>query len=190
MANNEIWKDIKGYEGIYQISSFGRVISLNFNQKKSKGFLKVILNRRYPYVDLSKNNIVKHKSIHRLVAEAFLENKEEKPTVNHKDGNRLNNNLDNLEWATYSENNKHAHLTGLNRISEKCRKINSERNKLSGKKVFQYDFNYVLIKEHISQSLAAKELGLFASNISACVLGKSKFCGGFYWSSKRIENGE
>lgn len=185
MANNEIWKDIKGYEGIYQISSFGRVISLNFNQKKSKGFLKVILNRRYPYVDLSKNNIVKHKSIHRLVAEAFLENKEGKPTVNHKDGNKLNSNLDNLEWATYSENNKHAHFTGLNKISDKCRMINGERSSKSGQKVFKYSLEGVFICDYPSQSEAARQNNIHQSNISMCVLGKIDNFMGFKWTKEK-----
>lgn len=102
-----MWKDIKGYEGHYQVSDDGRVRSL-----KSKEPLVMKphpAGRGYETVCLCKNGNAKHAYIHRLVAEIFLENPENKPTVNHKDGNRLNNHVDNLEFMTYSENNQHAY---------------------------------------------------------------------------------
>lgn len=117
----EIWKDIEGQEGLYQVSSLGRVRSLDrcvttidSNKHNYKG---QILNptagkNHYPTIKLrTKEGTRKTFKVHRLVASAFLPNVKNKATVNHKDGNKLNNQLDNLEWATFSENNYHARRT-------------------------------------------------------------------------------
>lgn len=117
----EIWKDIKGHEGVYQVSNFGRVRSLDmvvnyfaFGKQCSrtgKGrILKPAISGQYLAVALNRGNT---QTIHRLVAEAFLPNPENKEQVNHKDGNKLNNTLYNLEWATRRENASHAVKTGL-----------------------------------------------------------------------------
>ena len=112
---NEIWKDIKGYEGLYQISNLGQVKSLarpinNFNQCCNKDkLLKGGIKRGYRQVILLKDKKRKYASVHRLVAEAFLPNPDKKPQVNHIDGNKKNNRLDNLEWVTASENMKHSY---------------------------------------------------------------------------------
>ena len=112
----EIWKDIKGYEGIYKISNYGKVFSVPRDKILSpavcgRGYLKVMLCRD------KKDH--KNKMIHRLVAEAFLPNPDGKLTVNHIDGNKLNNAVSNLEWNTYSENLKHAYKNGLNSWNSK-----------------------------------------------------------------------
>lgn len=118
----EIWKDIQGFEGSYQVSDKGRVRGLDrFIVRRDwvKCFVKgeefKLHNNTagYPYVGLRKNYKKKVITVHRLVALAFLENKENKSTVNHIDGNKENNNVSNLEWATPSENIIHAHKTGL-----------------------------------------------------------------------------
>lgn len=117
----EEWKDIKGYEDHYQISNFGNVRNKSNNnqlktRKHSNGYLRFCL---------SKGGITKDFYAHRLVASAFIDNVLNKMDVNHIDGNKTNNNVINLEWATRSENQKHAFSTGLNRISDEHKKANA-----------------------------------------------------------------
>lgn len=118
----EIYKDIKGYEGLYQISNFGNVKSIERMVKNSShSYMKLkerILKFKkskagYIQASINMNNVAKYFYVHRLVAIAFLENPENKRTVNHKDGNKLNNSLENLEWATHKENSQHAFNAGL-----------------------------------------------------------------------------
>ena len=104
--NNEEWKYIIGYEDLYMISNYGRV-------KNNKNYLLIPSIKEYKAVGLSKNSKQKSYRIHRLVAMAFIENPNNYPVVNHKDGNKLNNHVDNLEWCTKSQNSIHAHLNGL-----------------------------------------------------------------------------
>jgi hypothetical protein len=103
----EQWKDIKGYEGLYKISSHGRVKSLKFNKKRILKFCYAG-DGRYLKVILFNNGKLKGFRIHRLVAETFISNFENKLEVNHKDGNAFNNNVSNLEWVTHKENIHHS----------------------------------------------------------------------------------
>ncbi len=110
----EIWKDIEGYKGLYQISNFGRVKSFyKFKILKSrpngKGYLRV---------HLSNNFIVTDYYIHRLVAQAFILNPNNYHCINHIDGNKSNNHYKNLEWCSYSENNQHSYDIGLKKSGE------------------------------------------------------------------------
>ncbi len=112
----EIFKPIKGYEGLYEISNLGRVKSLSKpigKRMKPENFLKISIVNGYAMVCLCKNSKIFNASVHRLIAEAFIPNPSQKKTVNHIDGNRLNNDISNLEWLTQSENNRHAYRTGL-----------------------------------------------------------------------------
>lgn len=116
----EIWKDIKNYEGLYQVSNLGNVRS--FKKLNGHGLsetphrLKPVYGRHdYYAVHLTKDKTYKNALIHRLVAEAFIENKNNLPQVNHKDGNKYNNVVTNLEWCTCSYNIKHAYKTGLHK---------------------------------------------------------------------------
>ena len=129
MKKHEIWKPIKGFEGYYEVSSYGRVKSLarkvnrdftNMNNNKTGLGLYEVSERilspkkkRYAGVTLVKDGNPSYPNVHRLVAEAFIPNPQNKSEVNHIDGNKQNNNIDNLEWATSSENKLHSmHVLG------------------------------------------------------------------------------
>lgn len=119
---NRIWKDIPGYEGLYQVSNFGEVKSFyKFRDGKKERILKHAINDSgYKIVVLTKNKKPKSLRVHRLVALTFIDNFENKPQVNHIDGNKLNNNINNLEWCTNGENEKHAYKLGLKKINSGC----------------------------------------------------------------------
>lgn len=140
---SEQWKDIKGREGFYQVSNHGRVRSLDRTIINSKGvkynykgkILKQSVNTGgYCLVDMSENSIGVKVSVHRLVASAFINRPETNLTVNHIDGNKKNNNSNNLEWCTLSENIKHAFKTGLR---ESRRGSDSNKAKLTEKQVVE-----------------------------------------------------
>ena len=130
------WKDIIGYENEYQINQFGEIRTLKDSPKLKKyNVLKPQINKRngYVYQMLYKNGKEKLLRVHRLVAMAFLPNPNNLPQVNHKDGNKQNNSVDNLEWCEQSYNMKHAFKTGLEKPSEKqkaaVRKTNEKKRK-------------------------------------------------------------
>lgn len=113
----EIWKDIKGYEGIYQVSNLGNIKSLPRKYKNGRTEKEIIkkpskLPKGYLRIPLCKNGKTKYYYVHRLVAETFIPNLEKLPCINHKDCKTANNNVDNLEWVSYKENNsyKNHHL--------------------------------------------------------------------------------
>ena len=120
----EIWKDVKGYEGLYMVSNHGNLKAkpkqVNYSDGRSYKFeekpIKCCENTNgYYYACLHKNGTVKNVRIHRLVADAFLPKVEGKPCINHIDGNKRNNNVANLEWCTQKENVHHAISKGLNK---------------------------------------------------------------------------
>ena len=113
----EVWKDVKGYEGIYKISNLGRVKTNKDRIRKgtvSHGYLRLLLWKDKQY---------KSTSIHRLVAENFIENPMNKPYVNHIDGDKQNNHVNNLEWCTQLENVQHSIRTGLKGENSKLHKL-------------------------------------------------------------------
>lgn len=141
MKNQEDWKDVINYEGIYQVSNLGRIKSLSRYVKHWRGgFLNTkeivkkpfISKSGYLITELSKNASKSKFLIHRLVAEAFIPNPEGKPQVNHINGIKTDNRVENLEWNTRSENIKHADSRGLRNLKG----VNNAGAKLSEKEVF------------------------------------------------------
>lgn len=123
----EIWKDVVGYEGYYQISNFGNVKSLS-RIKLHKGYIPLLTKEKlmkininkygYSYISLEKNKKQKYCLIHRLVGIAFIDNNKNKTDINHKNGVKHDNRLENLEWLTRKENTIHSAKTGLTKIGE------------------------------------------------------------------------
>ena len=157
----EVWKEIKGYEGLYQVSNLGRVRSRN-------GLIHLNTNNYgYKHVTLSKSNIQKTALVHRLVAEAFIENPFELPQINHKDGNKNNNAVINLEWTTQKDNNRHAIKTNL-RKAKRILLVDSENN---------------IVKEFNNRMEINDFLGrqVCQDSITRCCNGKRKTAYGYVW---------
>lgn len=188
MMSNEVWKEIPGYNGRYQISNFGRVRS--FSKWKNGGLLKPgKCGNPGPYLWVNlvyeKDRIKKNCYIHRLVAENFLDSVEGKTEVNHIDGNTLNNRADNLEWCTHGENMKHASLSGA--LSKGQDPYKGEKNPRS-KAVLQYDLNGNFIREWGSVNQVMRETGIPADRIFRCCNPQKypheKTAKGFIWVYK------
>lgn len=163
----------------------------NVYSKRKNKYLKQTINKfGYCQVTLQKNKYKKMFSVHRLVAEAFIPNPENKPQVNHIDSNRKNNYVENLEWVTPKENMQHA---VKNHRFDNMAKINSEKlknnplngyiyaNEITKKKVAQYDKENKLLNEYESISEASRKTGITITNISYCANGKRKSGGGYIW---------
>jgi len=120
VCDREIWKDIAGYENLYQVSNLGNVRSLHFNNTPKIQQLKPCKrNAGYFCVNLSKEGKALKYNIHRLVAIAFIPNQENKKIINHIDGIKSHNLIDNLEWVTHAENEYHAQINKLKASGEK-----------------------------------------------------------------------
>ena len=179
-------KDIKGWED-YTIDIDGNV----FSKRKHK-YLKQVINKYgYCKVKLQKNKHQKILSVHRLVAENFLQNKNNYPQVNHIDGNKKNNNLNNLEWCSAKHNMNEAVRIGL---FDNVKKLSRERaiknnlqqyhilaNEKRKKPVNQFLKNGEFVKKWLSMSEASRELGIPVVSISYCCLNKRKSGGGYIW---------
>ena len=163
----EIWKDIKEYEGLYQVSNLGRVKNL-YTNSILKGCKHI---NGYLGVTLSKNGSKSTKKIHRLVAQAFISNTENKSQVNHIDENKTNNMISNLEWVTAKENSNHG--TRNERIS-----------KTQGIQIIAINLKTGESQEFYGVSECARQLGLHQSNITEVLQGRYKQTGGYTFKYK------
>lgn len=175
----EVWKDIKGYESLYQVSNFGRVKSLLSDKER---ILKSSKNTQgYLKVNLCIDGLSITKKVHRLVCEAFLPNLENKRTVNHKNGIRSDNRLENLEWATDSENNKHAY-NELGKTGPMTGKLGI--NNPNSIPVCRYSQEGDFIDEFEGAMDAERKTGINHRCISYCCKGKYKSSGSYIWRYK------
>ena len=200
---NEIWKDIVGYEGQYQVSNLGNVRSLDrivptrcdltriqygriMNKTKTRfGYERVV------FCDGNRNHKEKAFLVHRLVAEAFIPNPHNKPQVNHIDSNRQNNCVTNLEWVTAKENSEHCIRVGRfktrkgKKLSEEQRWKKQEGCRDKAKRVIQMSKDGDYIAEYRSAADASEILfGKKISHIASCCRGTRNFCGGYRWKYK------
>lgn len=164
---NETWKSISGYEGLYEISNTGEVKSLI-----SEKLLRPWMHKKgYLEVKLVKDRQHKTFKVHRLVAEAFIPNTENKEQVNHIDGNKQNNCVENLEWCDDFENRTHAHKNGLRKMEE-----------IIEIEMLSIDGDYIDKFQSISE--ASRKTGINIGNISRCCNGGCKTAGGYVFKRK------
>lgn len=167
----ELWKDIKDFEGLYQVSNFGNVMSLNYRLRGYNALLTPKINDKgYAWVELRKNGTRKQVLVHRLVAQEFLKNPNNYPVVNHKDENKLNNIVDNLEWCTFSYNVRYS-LPKRKRKPYKSLDRVRQIDIPSGKIVREY--------ENISE--IKRILGKNEYGIRECCLGRRNKAYGYKW---------
>ena len=175
----EEWKDIKDYEGLYQVSNLGNVRSLdryvnykNIKERliKGKEIKPVDAGNGYMRVTLSNKNKTRIYSIHRLVAEAFIPNPENKPEINHKKGRKNDNRASELEWCTHKENMEHACETGLKQSK--------------GKTILQYDLQGNFVKEWDSLTEAGKYTKTNKSHICQVCKKQRNKAGNYIWKYK------
>lgn len=180
MLENEIWKDVKGFEGLYMVSNYGRIKSIDHYVKCNSGRRLVrgkILKpcdrgNGYPFVTMGKGGKQYNVSIHRAVALAFIPNPDNLPEVNHKDTNPSNFDVNNLEWCDRTYNNNYA---------KRAFKAAQKKKK----RIVQLDGDNI-IKIWDSLSEIQKNMGFSAGNISYCCSGKRSTANGFSWKFEEV----
>ena len=173
----EIWKDIEDFKG-YQVSNLGRVkspdlyviINNSFVLYKKGNILKPYKHKKTGYlsVGITKKSTI---MVHRLVAKTFIPNPNNYPCINHKDEDKMNNNVDNLEWCTHKYNNNYG-----NNTKKLC------------KPVIQYDLNGNFIKEYYGANEASRQTGILCTSICKCCRGERRKTKGFVFKYKKEEN--
>lgn len=187
----EIWKPIKGYEGQYDVSNLGNIRSLSYHQTEKIKKLSPFPDKKgYLQVDLRKRSI----KVHRIVAETFIPNPENKQQINHIDGNKSNNRVENLEWCTQSENQKHAYKNGLkpksvarSKTKEVKDLLNKYRNESNEKRKTPVIATNIATGEKYqfeSQSEASRQLGVPQRSVGRICYGKQKQSNGYVFEFK------
>jgi len=184
----EIWKNITGYEGLYQVSNLGRVRSLRKNIIMSFSDSNV-----YSHINLSKHGKRRTFLAHRLVALAFIPNPDNKPCIDHIDGNPTNNHVSNLRWCTMMENQNFPlaikNKIGINSKDSNYRyKIDRNDNPFC-KPIIQLDLNFKFVKEYRSMADASEALNIKAYNISKVCSGVKNKTKGFIFMHKKDYDG-
>lgn len=170
MMEKEIWKDVKGYEGLYIVSDKGNVKGLKYNKN-----ICIQTNwAGYKRVQLYKNNKGKKYSVHRLVAIAFIPNPHGKEQVNHIDENKGNNHVENLEWVTNLENHNHGTINA--RISKAL-----TNNPKKSKPVYALNDNDEIIFSFPSVYEASRQTGINPCSIRDCLHHRKIHAGGYKW---------
>lgn len=191
----EEWRAVKGYEGYYEVSNVGRVRSVS---GRYKGRILRIQKQRYATVCLSANKIEKTKTIHRLVAEAFIENPQNKPYIDHVDTNTFNNKVSNLRWVTALENQNnpltrsHISLGKTGKSRPKYTMKEERKRKIALAKstpVVCYSLDNRILQEFRTIQDAAKFARVSVFAIYHCIDGLSKSSAGYKWKFKNTNNG-
>lgn len=169
--DGEEWKDVVGYEGLYKVSNLGRIRSFVLGGKNGCIISQSKTRQGYKRLALSKNGILTRFLVHRLVANAFIPNPQNKPTVNHINGDKGDNRVCNLEWATQSENNRHAYKTGLHVITKKQYELLANGVKITKKQVREIRCLYQSGKSQIELH---KIYGVSRAQICRIVNNKSR----------------
>lgn len=178
----EVWKDIEGYEGLYQVSNLGRVRSLDRVVKSERTGYKTVYgkiikpsiqNTGYYYVLLYKDGKALRKTLHRIIAKAFIPNPDNKPQIDHINGEKTDCRIENLRWVTPGENNSNPH---------RCKEFSISKRGNGYKKIIQYSLDGDFIKEWDGSKPAAMSLGKKSStHIVDCLAGRKQSAYGYKW---------
>jgi hypothetical protein len=174
----EVWRDIPGYEGVYMVSSYGRVRRICPSKREGNGIRVTRLTTNgYVKVNLSKDGVAYHVTVHRLVAQAFIPNPNNLPQVNHKDEDKTNNHVENLEWCDARYNNNY----GTKKARFRATRLNDPR---VSKPVLQFTMDGKLVAEYPSAREAGRATGFLHGNIKNCCRGKVASAYKFKWAFK------
>lgn len=203
VMEQEIWKDVVGWERLYRVSSIGRVMSVRRVSKRGNNFIPVKEKILKQFLDThgyctvglcdKENNRNKKVRVHQLVAKAFIDNPQNKPFVDHINTIKTDNTVENLRWVTYKENannpitlervRKNGHGLSVSKKNMETRKANGKYN--APMEVFQYTLDNVYVTSF--ESISEAERITHIKNIKKVIHGKRHTAGGYRWYSKRIE---